>query len=129
MGADPTVLASDLALTTDATPALTTYTLSSPVETYDIPVWEEVTLAAGNAQTVTVYPVDKDGVPVGPAKTITVTDPTQPIQVYFDTPIVADHLVVEVTPIDPTQPVPAVESALACMPDGGEFVFCIFKLP
>ena len=120
MGDDATVLANQLAITTVETPGLTTYTLSSPVETYDIPVWEEVTLAPGNAQTVTVTPVDKDGVPTGPAKTIVVTDPTAPIQIYFDTPVTADNLLVEVVPIDPTLPAPLVESALACMPDGGK---------
>ena len=119
MDDDGVVLASQLAITTAVTPDLTTYTLSSPVETYDIPVWEEVTLAPGNAKTVTVTPVDEHGMPTGPAKTITVTDPTAPIQVYFDTPVTADHLLVEVTPEDPTLPVPVVESVLSCMPEGG----------
>lgn len=123
MTSDGVVLAADLSITTVETPTLTTFTLQSPVETYETPIWESVTLAQGNAQTVTVTPVDKDGVPVGPAMTFPV-DPTQPTTVYFDSPVTADMLLVEVTPIDTTLPVPLVESVLSCMPPGGKF--CLF---
>jgi len=39
----------------------TVFTLKSPKQTTQEPEWEEVTLMPGNAKTITVTPIGKDG--------------------------------------------------------------------
>ena len=109
----------------DASTGTTTFTVAGKgsSDTYS-PMWGKVTLKAGsNVKTVTVTPVDKLGNPVGAPYTLTVDDPTKPIDVQLPKVVGSYGLRVTATPINPNLPVNTdIDSVMACLHDDGIFI-------
>lgn len=125
MSGNGTVPKSQLSVTSTNGTNGTTFTIQSPVQGYTTPTWESVLLSPGNnnVKTVTVQPVDSLGNPVGSPQTIVVTDPTQPINFNFNTPVTADKLVVTLTPINASLPITAdIVDVYACLPAPGIYI-------
>ena len=88
------------------------------------PEFASVTLKTENVKQVRVSPVDKNGKPTAEALTVTVTDPSKPVDVKFASVVKADKLVIIVTKDDADKPSKTeIVSVKACTESKGDYTF------